>query len=236
MYASDDPPDEVVPDEEATKPGVGLDSQSARAPRVGHRLKGSAKTAELGKLNVAPAGLPVGSLYAVGDGVLSDGSPFHFSDLVGKVSLVVNVALQMGKTGVTYAQLADLRKSYGGRGLEILAFPSNDFRQEPGSDAEISDFVRGHFPELASGAAGFGEPGGQEFTLFAKTRVSRKRDPAANLHPVYENLLAQLPSESDVGHNFFKYLVSRSGVAVARFDKKQDPLSFEAEIADLLDK
>ena len=92
MYALDDPPDEVVPDEEATKPGVGLDSQSTRAPRGGHRLKGSAKTAELGKLNVAPAGLPVGSLYAVGDGVLSDGSPFRFSDLVGKVSLVVNVA------------------------------------------------------------------------------------------------------------------------------------------------
>jgi len=125
---------------------------------------------------------------------------------------------------------------YAGKGLEILAFPSNDFRQEPGRDSEIRAFVSNHFPELAASGRGFGEPNGEGFTLFAKAHVSRRRDKSVALHPVYANLVLQMPSEGDVEHNFFKYLVNKQGIAVNRFTKKQDPMTFEKEITALLEE
>jgi len=79
---------------------------------------------------------------------------------------------------------------------------------------------------------------GSGFTLFRKTHVSsRARDHLASataLEGVYANLLSQLPAEGPVPHNFFKYLVDKRGVAVRRYDKKQDPLTFEADIVRLL--
>jgi glutathione peroxidase len=60
--------------------------------------------------------------------------------LKGRVVLVVNVASKCGFTG-QYAGLEELYQKYSARGLTILAFPCNQFGgQEPGTDAEISQF------------------------------------------------------------------------------------------------
>lgn len=130
---------------------------------------------------------------------------------------------------MTYRELSELRSRFAHLGLEILAFPSNDFRQEPGTDAEIAHFVASRFPSLVEGGEGSG------FTLFQKSHVSRARDESVDLAPVYANLLAQLPRDGAVPHNFFKYLVDKRGVAVHRYSKKEDPLSFMADIVKLLD-
>ena len=51
--------------------------------------------------------------------------------------LIVNTASKCGFTG-QYAGLAELYKEYGPQGLEIIAFPCNQFaHQEPGSDSDI---------------------------------------------------------------------------------------------------
>lgn len=132
----------------------------------------------------------------------------------GFVSLVVNVASEWGKTDITYEQLSTLQHKYGGEGFIVLAFPSNDFRQETGTNEEIEAFVNSHFPNCG-------------FPLFAKSRL-------------HENKVYQYLSEHDkvqgkqVKGNFNKYLVDRKGMAVSLHGKKEECFSFENEIVELL--
>lgn len=70
------------------------------------------------------------------------GNPFPFSELRGKVVLIVNVASKCGFTG-QYAALEELNKKYKDRGLQILGFPCNQFGgQEPGTAEEIASFCQ----------------------------------------------------------------------------------------------
>ncbi|MEI4850456.1 hypothetical protein Q8G46_27740, partial [Klebsiella pneumoniae] len=59
-----------------------------------------------------------------------------------KFLLIVNVASQCGLTNSNYSELAKLYEKYKDQGLEILAFPCNQFgSQEPGTNEEIVEFV-----------------------------------------------------------------------------------------------
>src|SRR5512147_2529336 len=69
-----------------------------------------------------------------------DGSEVPLSRYAGKALLIVNTASQCGYTP-QYKSLEELYQAYKSRGLEILAFPSNDFSgQEPGTNEEIKKF------------------------------------------------------------------------------------------------
>jgi glutathione peroxidase len=60
-----------------------------------------------------------------------------------KAYLVVNVASNCGLTSSNYEELQALYDTYSSRGLEVLAFPCNNFgAQEPGSNEEIQGFVK----------------------------------------------------------------------------------------------
>jgi len=59
----------------------------------------------------------------------------------GKVLLVVNVASQCGLTDTNYTQLKEVLDKYKAKGLEIAAFPCNQFNgQEPGCEIDIKVF------------------------------------------------------------------------------------------------
>jgi glutathione peroxidase len=103
------------------------------------------------------------------------------------------------------------------KGFEVLAFPSDDFRQEPGTNEEISAFISENYPVAA-----------ENFHIFNKVHVNGHEE-----SPVYSLLKKHVPG--DVPHNFYKYLVDRKGIPIHRFDKKQDPLTFEADILKLLE-
>ena len=68
-----------------------------------------------------------------------DGNAFPFSSLEGKAVLVVNVASECGYTDGHYSQMQKLYDIMGnGGGLEIVAFPCNQFgRQEPADNSAI---------------------------------------------------------------------------------------------------
>ncbi|KAK9169841.1 hypothetical protein Syun_001981 [Stephania yunnanensis] len=72
------------------------------------------------------------------------GTDVDLSTYKGKAMLIVNVASQCGLTNSNYTELAKLYEKYIDQGLEILAFPCDQFGgQEPGMNEQICDKVFG---------------------------------------------------------------------------------------------
>lgn len=159
-------------------------------------------------------------IYALGANRI-DGTPASLAEYAGSVLLVVNVASQCGLTP-QYDGLEKLYATYRDRGLVVLGFPCNDFDgQEPGSEEEIAAFCRSVY--------------GVDFPMFAKLSVR-----GAAQSPLYRLLTDAQPvrilgdapppdavsraGEKDVRWNFEKFLVSRRGEVVGRFDPDVVPL------------
>lgn len=132
---------------------------------------------------------------------LQDEKPQNLCQYRGRVLLVVNTASYCGYTG-QYEGLEALHRRYQERGLVVLGFPSNDFRQEKASNAEIAEFCENTF--------------GIRFPMFAASSV---RGPQASAF--YRQLAAeagQAPS-----WNFHKYLIDRAGQVVGAFPAATPP-------------
>ncbi len=135
----------------------------------------------------------------------------------GKVLLIVNVASKCGFTP-QYSGLQALFEQFHSRGLEILAFPCDQFgHQEPGSDAEIANFCHDAY--------------GVTFSLFAKIEVNGK-----NAHPLYVWLKQQKGGllGNSIKWNFTKFLVDRAGIVRGRFAPTTKPVRLAREVAELL--
>ena len=131
------------------------------------------------------------------------------SDYNGKVLLIVNVASECGYTK-QYKGLQEIYSKYNEKGLEILAFPCNDFGgQEPGTNDEIKEFCSVNY--------------GVNFTLFDKIKVL-----GDDREPLYARLINNPNTENgDVKWNFEKFLISKDGKIVKRFRSKIEPESEE---------
>ncbi len=147
-----------------------------------------------------------------------DGTHTTLAPFKGKVLLIVNVASKCGLTP-QYEGLEALYRARHEAGLEILGFPANNFlEQEPGTEAEISDFCQTQYDVT--------------FPLFSKISVV-----GAVKHPLYDILTQAQPDavsagpmrerlikfgipvspEGEVLWNFEKFLVGRNGEIVSRF-------------------
>jgi glutathione peroxidase len=150
----------------------------------------------------------------------ADGTATTLGEYKGKVLLVVNVASQCGLTP-QYKALEEIYEKYRERGFVVVGFPCNDFgAQEPGTAAEIQEFCTLNF--------------GVKFPVLEKLAVA-----PAQRHPLYRELIAEQPHaqtepgsdfraklagygiksehDEDIAWNFEKFLVDRSGKAIARF-------------------
>ena len=129
----------------------------------------------------------------------------------GRVLLVVNVASKCGLTP-QYEGLQELYDRYKDKGLEILAFPANNFlRQEPGTDSEIQQFCSTTYSVT--------------FRLFSKISVKGK-----DIHPLYQFLTGRETNpgfHGKIGWNFAKFLADRQGTVIGRFEPKVNPTSPE---------
>lgn len=147
-----------------------------------------------------------------------EGREVDLQSFKNKVLLLVNVASRCGFTP-QYTELEMLYKKFKNQGLEVLAFPCNQFgNQEPGSEQEIKSFCELNY--------------NVSFPLFSKIEVNGK-----NTHPLYAFLKKEakgvLGSES-IKWNFTKFLIDRQGRVVKRFSPLEKPLSLEKQILPLL--
>lgn len=133
-----------------------------------------------------------------------DGQEKSLNDFRGKALLIVNTASKCGFTP-QYKQLEELYLAYKDKGLEILAFPANNFMgQEPGTDAQIKEFCALKFKTT--------------FPLFSK--ISVKGD---DIHPFYRYLTSESGFNGPISWNFNKFLVGADGKVVARFGSPTSP-------------
>lgn len=139
-----------------------------------------------------------------------------------KLYLITNLASNCGLTHKNYPELQTLYSRYQDRGLEVWGFPCNDFKeQEPGTNEDIQLFAK------AIGAT---------FPVFGKVRACSGE--SMTTHPLFKYLIANSPTETHqpLRWNFEKFLVDgRNGKVLKRFHPKQNPLSFEGEIVEILD-
>ncbi len=138
-----------------------------------------------------------------------EGKEVPLSQYKGKVLLIVNTASQCGFAS-QYGAMEELYQEYKSQGLEVLAFPSNDFfNQEPLEGKEIKEFCRKNY-ELS-------------FPVFEKTTVVGRN--ASELFQFLANRSRNGRISSRPKWNFHKYLIDRSGQVVNYFYSFTSPTS-----------
>lgn len=126
----------------------------------------------------------------------------------GKPLLVVNTASRCGYTG-QFEGLEALHQRYADKGLVVVGFASDDFRQEADSEEEAANVCFVNF--------------GVTFTMIAPGPVT-----GADANPVFRELNRQ---SQPPRWNFTKYVVNRDGDVVASFPSRvrpDDPQLIEA--------
>ncbi|KAJ1405115.1 Thioredoxin-like superfamily [Sesbania bispinosa] len=146
------------------------------------------------------------------------GKEVNLSTYRGKVLLVINVASKCGFADTNYTQLTQLYTRYKSSGLEILAFPCNQFlKKEPGTSQEAQEFACTRYKA--------------EYPIFGKVRVN-----GSETAPVYKFLKAQKSGcmGSRIKWNFTKFLVDEKGHVIQRYSPTTPPLAIENDIKKAL--
>ena len=142
-----------------------------------------------------------------------DGSEVDLGSYKGKVILIVNVASACGFTP-QYEGLQDLFERYKDKGLEILAFPCNQFgSQEPGSNDQIKTFCADKY--------------NISFKLFDKVDVIGE-----HASPLF-NYLNEVAGR-DIKWNFTKFLFDQNGNFIKGFGSMKTPKMIEENIIELV--
>lgn len=142
-----------------------------------------------------------------------DGSEVDLSSYKGNVILIVNVASACGFTP-QYEGLQDLFERYKDKGLEILAFPCNQFgSQEPGSNDQIKTFCEDKY--------------NISFKLFDKVDVIGE-----HASPLF-NYLNEVAGR-DIKWNFTKFLFDQNGNFIKGYGSMKTPKMIEENIIELV--
>ena len=136
-----------------------------------------------------------------------DGTGNPFEDVLGKVTLLVNVASKCGLTP-QYSALQKMHADLSAKGFSVLGVPCNQFMgQEPGNAQEIQEFCSTTY--------------GVDFPLSEKVDVNGDAR-----HALYATLTTSPDAEGytgDIRWNFEKFLIGRNGEVVARFGPQVEP-------------
>ncbi len=136
-----------------------------------------------------------------------DGEDVELAKYYGNVVLVVNVASKCGLTP-QYKGLEELHDKYAEKGLSILGFPCNQFKnQEPGTEQEIKAFCSTKYDV--------------SFDMFSKIDVNG--DNRNGLYKLLANTETKPEGSGNISWNFEKFLIDRQGNVIARYSPKTTP-------------
>ncbi|WP_440887749.1 glutathione peroxidase [Vibrio sp. WZ-1] len=121
----------------------------------------------------------------------------------GKTLLVVNTASQCGFTP-QYEQLEQLHQTYKDKSFAVVGFPSNDFRQDHGSEEKTAKICYLDY--------------GVSFPMMARTSVLGE-----DANPVFSEISTQAGVTPK--WNFYKFLINKEGKVVATFPSSTSPTS-----------
>lgn len=145
------------------------------------------------------------------------GKKLEMADLKGKAVLVVNTATKCG-LAPQFDGLEELHQKYGEKGLVVLGFPCNQFRdQEPEKNDTMEQACKVNF--------------GVTFQLTEKVEVN-----GSNTHPIFKYLKNELGGflGSKIKWNFTKFLIDPNGKPYKRYAPITKPEKIEKDIVKLL--
>ncbi|MEZ4753365.1 MAG: glutathione peroxidase [Bdellovibrionota bacterium] len=148
-----------------------------------------------------------GSFYDL-SATTADGKSTDFSAYGGKVILVTNVAIKCGFSS-QLSGLEELYQKYKDKNFIVLAFPSADLSpNEPTNNEGVHKFC-----SLQHGVS---------FPVFEYRKVKGK-----GMCPIFGYLTKQCDKEhaGDVGSNFEKFLIDKTGKVRARYGPFTGPMS-----------
>jgi len=153
------------------------------------------------------------------------GEDVALSEYKGKVLLVVNTATRCGFTP-QYDELEAIYQKYKDSGFEIIDFPCNQFGQQaPGSNEEIHDFCTMnfniHFPQFGK----IDVNGENELPLYTYLKAQKGFegfDMEDKLGPLLDEMMSKADPDyakkPSIKWNFTKFLISRDGKVLKRFE------------------
>ena len=134
-----------------------------------------------------------------------DGKIIKLKDYKDKVIVVVNVASKCGFTK-QYEDLQNLWSNYKNKDLIVIGIPTNDFKQEPGSNEEIKDFCETNF--------------NINFPVTEKINVLGN-----NAHPFYKWAKENFGKGAIPKWNFHKIIIGKNGKIADTFVSITKPSS-----------
>ena len=165
------------------------------------------------------------------------GKDVSLSDYKDKVLLIVNTATRCGFTP-QYNELQALYGKYHAEGLEILDFPCNQFgEQAPGSIGEIHQFCTANFhisfPQFDKIDVN-GPAASPLFTYLKSQKGFGGFDTSDRMGKLLDDMLrkqdADYDKKPDIKWNFTKFLVTRDGRVVKRYEPTDKISGVEADI------
>ena len=134
-----------------------------------------------------------------------EGKTINLTEYKDQVILIVNVASRCGFTN-QYKGLQSLWSTYKDKGLVVIGVPSNNFRQEPGSNKAIKNFCETTF--------------GIDFPITEKTNIIGE-----DAHPFFIWAKNNYGSGAIPKWNFHKIIVGKNGKVVETFASITKPSS-----------
>ena len=129
----------------------------------------------------------------------------NLKDYRGKTLIIVNVASRCGFTN-QYDDLQRLWSNYKNKGVVVIGIPSNNFKQEPGSNKEIRKFCESAF--------------GVDFPMAEKTNIIGK-----NAHPFFKWAKKNYGIAAVPKWNFHKIIINKNGKISNTFTSITKPYS-----------
>ncbi len=134
-----------------------------------------------------------------------DGQLINLGDYKEKVIVIVNVASRCGFTK-QYDDLQKLWTDFKNKDLIVIGVPTNDFKQEPGSNEEIKNFCETNF--------------NINFPITEKINVLGE-----NAHPFYKWAKDNFGNGAVPKWNFHKIIIGKNGKVADTFASITKPSS-----------